>query len=349
MNEIKHYLTCPICGGTAFERLFVDGPPEFLASRCTACNLGIEHTLRFKTDAYGPGYDAQRDHGVGSDRWRRFHHDRAVAEARLHQLTPIVGAADNRLWVDIGCNNGAFLVAARSAGWRVQGVEASMDVADTLRSTLGLDVTSYAGWTSNDNIIRKAAQSTVFSLYDVLEHLLDPIGALLRIDQLSSGRDYIIIEVPDLDSAVPGKPWRHRRVSSGFTEHIWHFSAQALKALFTKFLPSFSLVSTASPVSTKLQMVWKKRHFQDPLPARESIAGMPYVPPIDSSVTIQYSDAATMISETIADVEKVASLVEGLPSAERNDAVAAIKQTNSTFACLVQERLDRINKKAQGD
>lgn len=316
-------LRCPICGCEGFEELFpaaADANDRQLyaaAVRCSGCSLGIEQTLSPSPHtAYGGEYDDKRNHDTGSDRWRRFHHDRAVAEDRLKQLTPVVGEPNNRIWVDVGCNNGAFLVAARAAGWNVRGVEADEDVVENLRATLGLTVWTYAHWTQA-GLAAGAKGGRVFSFFDVLEHMIDPAGASLHQNRISLPGDYVVVEVPDLDSAEPGKPWKHRRISADFTEHIWHFSKKSLRALFAKFLPDFAEVHCATPVPTKLQMVWRKK-------------------------------ATSAQSSLLGDVDATATMIIGLPEAERGAAVAAIKDASPPFADLVQSRLDRIRKQAGG-
>lgn len=518
MSETKSRLTCPVCGGAEFEKLF-DGAADVddrmlyaPAVRCVACNLGIEQTIVIPDGVYGTAYDKQRDQGSGSDRWARFHHDRAVAEDRLRQLTPIVGQPNNRLWVDVGCNNGAFLVAARCAGGDVRGVEADEAVVENLKSALGLPAVAYRALSEKSLFCGPAGSKTVFTLFDVLEHVLDPVGMLLRLDYTASPGDYIVVEAPDLDSVIPGETWRHRRISHTFTEHIWHFSAKALRALFTKHLPQFEEVHHATPVPSKLQMVWRKK--RDVTKTRPVIGGAPVMGVSEEPLSINYicnqavypqassryerftdrarkamqsanqeaqrfnhayigtehilcglvkgdsglagtvlrsfgvdanevllatrgimvaapnseqvtlgrlphtpranrtielavaaarqlghghigtehlllgllaeqegiasqvlqntgvdyvkalgkvrelttdaekdigTDPVMVISETITDVEKIVDMVRELPEEEQTAATEAIRQSDSTFAALVQERLGRINKKAQGD
>lgn len=371
MSDTKNRLTCPICGGAEFQPLF-DAVEDTIgrvvyaaAVRCAACNLGVEQTIRIPDDAYGAEYDKHRDQGRGSDRWSRFHHDRAVAEDRLRQLAPVIGPPNNRLWTDIGCNNGAFLVAARSAGWDVRGVEADEKVAESLCTTIGVRVVDGETWATHANPYSHIANrdGMVVSLFDVLEHVLDPIGALLRVQQLLSAGDFVVIEVPDLDSAVPSEVWRHRRISKEFTEHVWHFSAKALRALFAKYMPRFEEVRCETPVPTKLQMAWRKKPATigitvEPVPLQMNPLGADARQLISADELNARAAKAdnearvapiVVLSEMIHDVEKVAGMMQDLPEADRPAVEAAIRQTNPTFAVLVQERIDRIKEKAQGD
>jgi SAM-dependent methyltransferase len=322
--SVHDRLRCPVCGCDRFEELFPAATDEFkqqlyaAAVRCVVCSLGVEQTLSPAPHAaYDGGYDNRRDNSAGSNRWRRFHHDRAVGEDRLRQLVPVIGPPNNRLWVDVGCNNGALLVAARAAGWDVYGVEADEKVADALAAVVGLRVRSADEFMTGYRNPTGWDGGKVVSLFDVLEHLLDPIGALLRVGRLLSVGDYVVVEVPDVDSAEPGKPWRHRRISAEFTEHVWHFGKKSLRALFARFLPDCDEVHCATPVPTKLQMAWRKK----------APAGAPSL---------------------LGDVEAAASLIVGLPSEERGAAVAALKDASPPFADLVQARIDRIRKQAGG-
>jgi hypothetical protein len=95
-----------------------------------------------------------------------------------------------------------------------------------------------------------------------LEHALDPTALLRAAARTFTPVDsssFLVIEVPDLDSAEDFVNWKHRRVSDSFTEHVWHFCETALTKMVARYVPGTRLVHTARPVHGKLQMVWRHR------------------------------------------------------------------------------------------
>src|SRR5687768_8683932 len=113
VKDPNSLVLCPTCSSDNFEQL---APSPYAAVRCRGGQLGIETvTSDDPMTPYKRGeYDQTRG---GSPAWRRFHHDVAVANARLHQLEdhlPTHGRGGaNNLWVDVGSGTGAFLVQAR--------------------------------------------------------------------------------------------------------------------------------------------------------------------------------------------------------------------------------------------
>lgn len=255
---------CPVCDGTDFTVL--DTAPA--ASRCQFCGLGIEHTLAARPlSFYERGaYDATRDHGAGSDRWTRFHHDSAVAADRMGQLEKVLPATQNAkgLWVDVGCSNGAVLVAARKRGWQVVGTEFDRATADEVSRVLGFLVLEAAQWYAAANAPGNAGKANVVSLFDVLEHVLDPVGLLQAAVASLAADGIVVIEVPDFGTVAENPEafvkWHHRRVKPGeAAEHQWHFTADALDTLRTRRLTGVAAVRTTRPVAGKLQVVWRKK------------------------------------------------------------------------------------------
>lgn len=245
-------LICPICDGTAFDELApTSGYP---AGRCRGCGLGIEERLsKDPARAYArAAYDPHRDANAGSDRWQRFHHDSAVAADRLAQLRAVLPRdPGGRRWVDVGCNNGAFLVAARRAGWSPVGVEADPEDAREVAALLGVPVLAYPVWAA-----APSPNADAVSLFDVLEHVLDPVGTFVAAARSLRPGGVLVVECPDLGARTTVVDWKHRRITKEFTEHIWHFSERSLSVLAARYAPTLRLVHVARPVEDKIQVAW---------------------------------------------------------------------------------------------
>lgn len=258
-------LHCPVCDAAdqGFTPLDPGTLTGFPAVQCRGCGLGIEQTL--SADPVGPyardAYDAARNAGAGGARWRRFHHDTAVAAARLAQLGPSLPTGT--AWVDVGCSAGALLALLRRRGWQVLGVEADPATASEVTQALGVPVVNYQVWFSNAHrSYREDQKADVVSFFDVVEHLLDPVGTLQAAAAGLHNGGALVVEVPDLDAGLSGAEgfakWKHRRISEAYTEHVFHFSERSLEQLRVRHLKHMVQVRLARPVEGRLQVVWRK-------------------------------------------------------------------------------------------
>lgn len=253
---------CPVCDG-ADQGFTVLDTGTFPAIRCRGCSLGIEQ--RLSVDPVGvyarDAYDGVRNAGAGGSRWQRYHHDSAVAVSRLSQLGSSLPSGST--WVDVGCSSGALLTVLRRRNWRVLGVEADIIAAEEVIRAVGVPVIDYRSWLATASRSPREDQKVdVVSMFDVIEHLLDPVGTLqIAANSLHHG-GVLVVEVPDFDVGLKepewSTQWKHRRITETFTEHIWHFSEQTLEQIRVRHLKNMIQVRLARPVHGRLQIVWKK-------------------------------------------------------------------------------------------
>ena len=99
----------------------------------------------------------------------------------------------------------------------------------------------------------------VISFFDVLEHMFDPVAAVMQAcNMLRTTGGLLIIEVPHFYegmSPVEFVQWKHRRISQDITEHIWHFSETSLLTLLERYAGDGNLVATVHPIPGKLQII----------------------------------------------------------------------------------------------
>jgi len=246
---------CPICNTVSFSTLS-EQPP---AVRCMTCGLGIELSVSdTPRSVYGPkDYDATRNGGEGGNRWSRFHHDCAIASARVEQVNSVLSkiAPENKIWVDIGTGNGALLTQARRQGWKPYAIEYDERTCDDLTAILGIHSVTYGDWLSGKATL---PPPSVISFFDVLEHLLDPTAAIsaASVDLCPGG--VLIVEVPDLDSLTGSfNSWKHRRVTSTFTEHQYHFNESSLRKLIATYANRLVPMHVEHPIEGHLQMAFR--------------------------------------------------------------------------------------------
>jgi SAM-dependent methyltransferase len=127
--------------------------------------------------------------------------------------------------LDVGCASGIFLSAAANAGWNVVGVEPSEALCDAARARLA----------GRGEIIQAPLEQVglqpssfdVITLWDVLEHVTDPVAFLERCCSLLAPGGILIANVPRLDSLqarVFGRRWPLL-----LPEHLSYFTYASLR------------------------------------------------------------------------------------------------------------------------
>jgi SAM-dependent methyltransferase len=217
---------CPTCGGSeARHELDKD---HLQLVRCAACDVVYVSPAfddaHYKTVYASAEYqDIVRDLGIKSHEYRvrRFGAERVELMARhLASGTP--------RYLDVGCSTGFVVEAARDRGWDAVGLDLNPSAVEFGRSR-GLDLRAAA---LEDAAFEPASFDAV-SLFDVLEHLLDPVQTLRASLRLLRPRGIIFLYVPNYDSAsrlLMGKDahfiWP--------THHLNYYTPVTLRDLLTR-------------------------------------------------------------------------------------------------------------------
>jgi 2-polyprenyl-3-methyl-5-hydroxy-6-metoxy-1,4-benzoquinol methylase len=196
-EELLARRACPTCGGT-------EETPELEKDhmrivRCSACDLVYvnptfdesHYTQVYASQAY---QDIVRDLGINSHEYRvgRFGAER-VAMMAEHLRVP-EGRAPR--YLDVGCSTGFVVEAARDRGWDALGIDLNPSAIEYGRSR-GLDLRTVA---LEDAGFAPGTFDAV-SLFDVLEHLLEPRQTLRACVELLVPGGILFLYVPNFDSA----------------------------------------------------------------------------------------------------------------------------------------------------
>lgn len=111
---------------------------------------------------------------------------------RIEEVTGKIGTL-----LDVGAATGFFLDLARQRGWKTCGVEPSEYAAERARAK-GLDVCT--GTLANCDL--RAATFDVVTMWDVIEHVPDPRGALLDVSRVLKPKGVLAINTPDSGSFI---------------------------------------------------------------------------------------------------------------------------------------------------
>lgn len=189
---------CTLCGGSDHAHLFAKRGYRLV--RCRACKLAF---IANPPDAGSIAalYTAAADyHGAlldpGSADFARM---RRIAGQHVAMLTRSTGPARGLRLLDIGCSSGLFLDQARKAGFDVHGAELSPESSAFARAHFALPVHS-GDW--RDGGFADGSFDVV-TLFDVIEHLADPLAELRAVARLLKPGGLLLQSTPDIDGLLP--------------------------------------------------------------------------------------------------------------------------------------------------
>ncbi len=128
--------------------------------------------------------------------------------------------------IEIGTGSGFFLKAAERAGWTVAGIEISSEGVAFATTRLGLEIRRE----SAEELSYSAASFDVAVMFDVIEHLLNPMAALERVRHVLRPGGLLVVSTPNLHAVsrlALGSEWAVLSPA----EHLYNFSAATLERL----------------------------------------------------------------------------------------------------------------------
>lgn len=214
---------CRVCGSSRLspmvrgrDRFIKERGGGFLVAWCEECSCG---TTQISLDR---------------DYWEEAYPDRYFTEMlgvgpaldRMDQLGHVeaTGAVSGLRVLEIGCSAGDLLCLLRERGAIVTGVEPG-EIPRRLARSRGLDVVA----TLED---LEASQFDVGILFDVLEHLPSPVGAVRWIAERLAPNGRVVIGVPNIES-LEFRLLRGRWFALELPRHLSHFSPRTMERLAT--------------------------------------------------------------------------------------------------------------------
>jgi 2-polyprenyl-3-methyl-5-hydroxy-6-metoxy-1,4-benzoquinol methylase len=206
-DDLLRSRPCPTCGSSnALPELEKD---HMRIVRCASCDL-VYVSPTFDEAHYKKVYVSQeyqdivRDLGIQSHdyRTRRFGSERVELMARHIRCS-------HPAYLDVGCSTGFVVEAARDAGWKATGIDLNPSAVEFGRAR-GLDLRAVA----LEDAGFAADSFDAVSLFDVLEHLLDPLHTLRACARLLKPGGILFLYVPNYDSAS-------RLLMGGDAHFIW--------------------------------------------------------------------------------------------------------------------------------
>lgn len=143
----------------------------------------------------------------------------------LDALSRVIRPQDTDL-LEIGCGHGELLLEARNRGFQVSGVEVSTHAATVANRCLGAQAVRVG---TLDTVPLPSGHFGAVVAADVIEHVRDPKGFLMRIRELLAPGGALLLVTPSLDS------WTRRLLRYHWVEykveHLFYFSLASIQRL----------------------------------------------------------------------------------------------------------------------
>ena len=217
---------CPTCDASEFRHELDKDHMQLV--RCVACDLVYVSPV-FDDAHYRQMYassdyqDIVRDLGIQSHEYRvhRFGLERVELMAQ-HLST------ERPRYLDVGCSTGFVVEAARDQGWEAVGIDLNPSAVEFGRSR-GLELRTAALQDAG----LEAASFDAVSLFDVLEHLPDPLSTVQASLRLLRAGGILFLYVPNYDSASRFLMGKHAHFIWP-THHLNYYTPVTIRDLLTR-------------------------------------------------------------------------------------------------------------------
>ena len=239
---MEEYVACNLCGSTDSKVLY----PSTLSNdldrgnverfRCTSAGYGKHNTIvkcqncglvyvnpHRETSAILHDYEEVVDELYLEEREGRV----LTFRRNLRPLEELMPPDKGRRLLDVGCHIGVFLEIAQERGWEAWGVEPSRWAVREARSR-GLRVIEG----TLDDLHVADEFFDVITMWDVIEHLPDPLRALRKSYRLLKKGGIICIHTINIESPL-AKLMGHRWPWL-MEMHLYYFSPRTLAAMLGK-------------------------------------------------------------------------------------------------------------------
>jgi 2-polyprenyl-3-methyl-5-hydroxy-6-metoxy-1,4-benzoquinol methylase len=239
---------CALCGSRERRVLRRDGAISLV--RCEQCELCYITPRRTAAALLSEVYDASywrssaaRERGYGDYRGDETRYLRTF-RLRLDRLAKRLPSGGRAL--EVGCAAGFSLRVLAERGFEVFGIEPSAEICQISIERFGAQ-RIHCG--TLDDCPFAPASFDLIVLWDVIEHLPDPLSALRKVRELLAPKGRIVIETQNIEALaarVLGRRWTHFK----HDEHLVHFSRATLRRALE--LSGFELVHLSARGAGKL-------------------------------------------------------------------------------------------------
>ena len=244
-TDLFETVSCPVCHTTDYGVIYPSSYQQDASSEqlveayrsssdlalteqlvcCKECEL-VYLNPRVKEEIIVDGYKSAVDPVfLNLNKFRIDTFTRCLSELmKIHDIDP---EKQNKV-LDIGCAGGAFPKAANDLGFDVVGVEPSAWLSEEARKRYDLDIRT--GVLSEQQFEKESFD--IVTLWDVIEHLTDPVREVKTIRSLLKDKGRLIVNFPDYSSyasKLMGKKWPML-----LNVHLFYFTPKTLEKLLAE-------------------------------------------------------------------------------------------------------------------
>ena len=239
---------CPICQSPPGQGLFIkDG---FRHVRCQNCGL-VYVSLILREDILEQFWRDETAWSAVLGTQPQVEIDRLKYQ---YGLDLVAWRTPGRRLLDVGGGPGGFARLADEAGWQVTALELNQENSKRMEAQ-GIQVIVKHMETAD----LPSGSFDLISLWEVLEHLVDPVLTLTEARRLLAPGGLILIMVPNVDSMVT-RLLHEKSHTFGGHSHLNHFSPRTLEAILNK---SGLTVLEMETVITELGTINNHLAFED--------------------------------------------------------------------------------------
>ncbi len=215
--------SCPLCGATVI-RFLIERGDKLPIYECLNCGFAFLYK-RPSRQALATYYDG--DYFQSSDTYQDyFNYAQAIIDLgycpRLHRLSRFLTDFREKRVLDVGCAAGGTLALLQKMGAKTIGIEISEAACEIARRSYGIEVIQ----SPLENVYLDKESFDVIFMFDVLEHLENPSGALNQLFNALSPNGFLSITVPNFDLFFEkGKNWAGVQY---YWEHLGYFRSKVL-------------------------------------------------------------------------------------------------------------------------
>lgn len=183
---------CRICGAPAALDMERNG---FAIVKCTGCGFrfavipaNTDLDTLYRDDQFWTG---EKDYGYRGGYDETYKLARNLFRERIERIGELQKPA--RL-LEIGCAAGFFLQLARERGWKTVGVEISETMRERTAAMVGCPV-----YASLDEVAAAGLRFECAVLFEVLEHVTDPVALLHAVGQVMEPGALLAISTPNFE------------------------------------------------------------------------------------------------------------------------------------------------------
>jgi 2-polyprenyl-3-methyl-5-hydroxy-6-metoxy-1,4-benzoquinol methylase len=224
-------MNCNQCGKSEAHLLFVKGGYNLV--RCAGCGLAY-------IDNPPTPERLSEIYSASANYHDELHDPQSAAFARMsgvaqRHLDIVRKRSSGGRLLDVGCSTGLFLDKAHQAGFDGTGVEFSAESAGFARAQFGLSVTTG----SIHDITNVRDSFDIVTMFDVIEHVPDPIADMRVAYDLLKPGGLFILSTPNIDGLFPRLSYPLAKMLAYWPHpepphHLYQFSVRTLGGMLRK-------------------------------------------------------------------------------------------------------------------